>query len=55
MRAYLRRLKIPLYNDMKKIQFHDTLNGIIGTVFQRLHEEYVRDRLQRIETKIRVG
>lgn len=31
------------------------MHGIIGIVYQRLHKEYVIDRQERIETKIRVG
>ena len=55
MRTYIRKLMIPLYDGLKKIQFHDTLNGIIMSVYSRLHENYVKERIQRIETKIRVG
>ena len=40
---------------MRKVQFHDTLNGIIEIVYERLHSEYVTDRQQRIKTKISVG
>ena len=37
------------------VQFHDTLNGIISLVYQMLHEKFVYDRNQRIETKLSVG
>ena len=57
MRKIFRKLQIPLYDydGAKKIQFHDTLNGIIGIVYQRLHHAYVKQRRQTIETKIKVG
>jgi len=55
MRRYIRLLQIPLYDGMRKVQFHDTLNGIIGTVYKLLHEKFVYDRRMRIETKIKIG
>ena len=55
MRRFIRLLYIPLYDNMQKVQFHDTLNGIIDSVYKRLHEKFVFDRNQRIETKLEVG
>ena len=55
MRLFISKLQIPLYNQMKQVQFHDTLNGLIGCVYKRLHEKYVSDRQQRIQTKLSIG
>ena len=33
MRKFISSLQIPLYFGLKKIQFHDTLNGIIRAVY----------------------
>ena len=30
MRKFISSIQVPLYHNLKKIQFHDTLNGIIG-------------------------
>lgn len=55
MRKFISSLQIPLYFGLTKIQFHDTLNGIIRTVYQLLHEKKVLDRENAIATKKRVG
>ena len=44
MNKFVKDLEIPLYDNMKNIQFHDTLNGIIGAVYRRLHKAVVEER-----------
>lgn len=60
MRRYIRLLQVPLYDGIaykstKRIQFHDTLNGIIYSVYKLMHKKAVKMRDERIETKIKVG
>lgn len=44
MNKFIKDLEIPLYDNMKNIQYHDTLNGIIGSVYRRLHKAVVEER-----------
>ena len=55
MRRFIKQLEVPLYDNMKNIQFHDTLNGIIGAVYTRMHKALVEERAQRIATKLEIG
>ena len=55
MRKFISTLQIPLYFKLKKIQFHDTLNGIIRVVYSNMHEKKVMQREKTIATKKTVG
>lgn len=55
MLNFIKNLQIPLYAGLKKIQFHDTLNGIVHQVYNHMHEKMVTDRAEAIETKKAIG
>lgn len=55
MRRFIAALQIPLYSGLQKVQYHDTLNGIIRAVYLLMHSKKVEQRVQAIETKKRVG
>lgn len=37
MRNFISKLEIPLYFNLRQVQFHDTLNGIIRSTFYLTH------------------
>lgn len=55
MLNFIKNLQIPLHAGLKKIQFHDTLNGIVHQVYNHMHEKMVVDRAEAIETKKAIG